>query len=178
MTAPASPAQADQPLADPVAERELAAFIGPRWPVYRKKFAPFLAEPGFVPTWNWPAALVPLGVWFLYRKMIGPFVLFWLGPGLAVYLIGGKDAVPAREADPLSLGVMLSVAIVAGGTGNYLLYRRATAARRLVSSESLPASQAQERLAKLGGVFRPAIWFGVLLMVLGLLVRFLVTPVG
>ena len=178
MTSPASPTPQDQPLTDPIAERELAVFIGPRWPTYRKKFAPFLSDPGFVPTWNWPAALVPFGAWFLYRKMVMPFFLFWLGPGLAQVLIQGKEAASATEPDPLALGVMLSMAITAGGTGNYLLYRRAQAARQLVAAERLPAGEADAKLAQIGGVNRGAVWIGVVLMILSALARWMAGGAG
>lgn len=178
MTSPTPPTQQDQPLTDPVAERELAAFIGPQWPVYRKKFAPFLSDPGFVPTWNWPAALVPFGAWFLYRKMLVPFFLFWLGPGIAQYYIQGKDAATATEPDPLALGVMLSMAITAGGTGNYLLYRRAQAARQLVAARRLPTAEADAELARIGGVNRGAIWIGVVLMILSALARYMAGGLG
>jgi hypothetical protein len=178
VTSPTSPTSQDQPLTDQVAERELAVFIGPRWPAYRKKFAPFLTDPGFVPTWNWAAALVPFGAWFLYRKMVMPFFLFWLGPGLAQVLIQGKDAATATEPDPLAIGVMISMAITAGGTGNYLLYRRAQAARQLVAAQRLPPSEADTALARIGGVNRGAIWIAAVLMILSALARYMAGGAG
>jgi hypothetical protein len=178
VTPPTPPVQQDQPLADPVAERELALFIGPRWPTYRRKFAPFLSEPGFVPTWNWPAALVPFGAWFLYRKMVVPFLLFWLGPEVVHVLIQGADAATATTPDPLALGVMVSMKFAAGGTGNYLLYRRAQAARQLVSAQTLPRQEADARLATIGGVNQGAVWIGVVLMLLSLLARVVASRAG
>ena len=173
MTAPAAPDAGDQPLADATAERELATFIGPRWTTYRKKFAPFLREPGFVPTWNWPAALMPFGVWFLYRKLYVPFVLFWLAPGLVRLLTPGTAVASPTKPDALTLGVALSIAIAAGGTGNYLLYRRAQAARELLRAQQLPAAQFEETLARIGGVNRSAAWVGVALFVLSVIAQFM-----
>jgi hypothetical protein len=178
VTSPTPPTRQDQPLADPVAERELAVFIGPRWPAYRRKFAPFLSDPGFVPTWNWPAALVPFGAWFLYRKMILPFFFFWLGPGIVQYYIQGKDAMTAAEPDPLAMGVMLSMAITAGGTANYLLYRRARAARDFVSTRGLPRAEGEAELARIGGVNRGAIWIAATILLLSLLARYLASRGG
>lgn len=158
------------PGASPFTEARLAAFIGPAWERrYRGKLAPFLEDPRFVPTWNWAAALF-MPVWFLYRKLYLPFALFFFVPGIAVRLITGSD-VPATMQELqkpeneyfllMNAAVYLSAVIAAGGTGNWLLYRRAQAAMGLLSAHPVPPEEEGVLLARWGGVNRTATWLFV-----------------
>jgi hypothetical protein len=178
-------AVAGPPAPDSPLDRQFAAFVGPRWPVYRRKFLPFFADPRFQPTWNWSAALtVPLfASWFLYRKLYLPFVFFMMAPGLGFSLLWG-DQLPLREVPnpfdpagpPLSLftpdallvmaGVLLSVAILAGGTANFLLFRRATAAMRVIGPRALDADGTLALLRRVGGTSWRAVGIGVSLLLL------------
>lgn len=165
-------------------EQQLAAFIGPRWGTYRRKFQPFFDDPTFVPTWNWAAALsAPLPLWFLYRKLYVPFVFFTLAPGVAFGLLWGSTDVPtqqvpnpiaglppvttfAPEPTLLLAGIVVSLAILAGGTANFLLFRRAQAAIRVVVPRSPSADAALPLLGRVGGVSWRAVGVGVLVMLL------------
>ena len=165
-------------------EQQLAAFIGPRWGTYRRKFQPFFEDPTFVPTWNWAAALsAPLPLWFLYRKLYVPFVFFLVAPTVAFGLLWGSTEVPtqtvpspiagmapvttfAAEPTLLLLGIVVSLAILAGGTANFLLFRRAQAAIRVVVPRSPSADAALPLLGRVGGVSWRAVGVGVLVMVL------------
>lgn len=173
------------PAPDSPLDRQFAAFVGPRWPAYRRKFAPFFADARFQPTWNWAAALtVPFfALWFLYRKLYLPFVFFAMAPGIVFGMLWG-DQLPVRQvpnpldasAPPLAVltpdaalllfGVLLSSAILAGGTANFLLFRRATAAIRVVAPRASDADAGLALLQRLGGVSWRAvlIGFGVLLL--------------
>jgi hypothetical protein len=150
-------------------EERLAAYFGAKWEgSYRRKLAPFLEDPSFVPTWNWSAALAQLllpSTWFLYRKLYLPFAIFFLVPGLALRLL--TDAtIPSTMADVLKpenqwlLGMMgavnLSTALAAGGTANWFLYRRARAATVFVASQSLAPVEETALMHRLGGVNRLA----------------------
>ena len=177
----AGPPAPDSPL-----DRQFGAFIGPRWPRYRRKFTPFFTEPRFQPTWNWAAALtIPLfGLWFLYRKLYLPFVFFTMAPGVVFGLLWGSDEVPMRQVpnplDPsspplqvptqdasiLAFGVVLSLAILAGGTANYLLFRRATAAIRVVAPRSPDPEGAVALLRRIGGTSWRAVLIGLAVMIL------------
>jgi hypothetical protein len=135
--------------------------------------APFLEDPGFVPTWNWAAALF-MPAWFLYRKLYVAFALFFFVPGTVVRLVTGSDAPttlqemqkPEHEYFLLmNLGVYLSAVIAAGGTGNWLLFRRARAALALLAAQAVPAAEEGPLLAQLGGVNRAGTALFVLLSV-------------
>jgi len=143
-------------------EARMAAFIGPRWEVYQRKFAPFLEDPAFVPTWNWGAALFQ-SAWFLYRKLYLAAFAFMLGPGLAFRLLTGSDTQltmtelqkPENEGLLLmQLGVGISAIIASGGIANWLLFRRARAALRLASMQELPEGEAVAWLERVGGINR------------------------
>ena len=189
MTVPPLPSWASRPTRGAPApgsptEQQLAAFIGPRWGTYRRKFQPFFEDPTFVPTWNWAAALcAPLPLWFLYRKLYVPFVFFLLAPSVAWGLLWGSPDVPtqtvpnpvaggppitalAPDAALLIGGIFLSLAILAGGTANYLLFRRAQAAIRVVVPRSPSADAALPLLGRVGGVSWRAVGVGVLILVL------------
>ena len=137
------------------------AFVGPRWPTYRRKFKPFFEEPRFQPTWNWSAALFS-PAWFLYRKLYLPFVFFVLAPSMAFGLLWKGD--PPKAADVAAnpqlvqdfqlvlLGVQLSVMVLAGGTANYLLFRRARAAIALAEQRAPDMETLELILTRLGGV--------------------------
>ena len=155
------------PAPDSPLDRQYATFVGSRWPTYRRKFLPFFEDPRFQPTWNWSAALFS-PFWFLYRKLYVPFVFFWLAPGLVFALLWrgeppqardlATDTGLAQDARILLLGVQLSAMILAGGTANFLLFRRAQAAIRLLGS--LPANGGQDAtrvLARVGGTNRVAV---------------------
>ena len=146
-----------------LSDEELAAFIGPRWePTYKRKLAPFRDDPSFVPTWNWAAFLFP-NLWFLYRKLYLAFAVFLLIGMLVVPMVLGSD-------NPLTFeelrkpenawflrayfAIEVSVRLAAGGSGNWLLYRRARAAHRLVSSQSLPSDSGRALMTRIGGINR------------------------
>ncbi|MDF1502878.1 hypothetical protein [Roseisolibacter sp. H3M3-2] len=177
----AGPPAPDSPL-----DRQFAAFVGPRWPLYRRKFAPFFADARFQPTWNWSAALtVPVfGLWFLYRKLYLPFVFFTLAPGVLLSVLWGSDEIPMRQVphplDPngpavqlptadftlVGLGAVLTFVVLAGGTANFLLFRRATAAIRVVAPRSPDAEGALSLLRRIGGTSWRAVLIGFAVMLL------------
>lgn len=162
------------PAPDSPLDRQFAAFVGPRWPVYRRKFAPFFADGRFTPTWNWAAALLfpLLPLWFIYRKLYLPFVAFLMLPGLAFSLLWGGE-LPVRmvenpfggapmqtlapEAAPVALGILLSWMLMAGGTANFLLYRRAMAAIRFLGQRDGDPEAKLPLLNRVGGTS----WRGV-----------------
>jgi hypothetical protein len=78
-------------------DEQFAAFIGPRWPRYRQKFAPFYDDARFQPTWNWAAGLF-IGMWFLYRKLYVPFVFFAIVPSIAFSMLLGD--IPQLQTVP------------------------------------------------------------------------------
>jgi hypothetical protein len=169
------------PAPDSPADRLWAAFIGPQWRTYRRKFTPFFEDGRFTPTWNWPAALFA-PIWFLYRKLYLPFVFFWLAPSLVFRLMWRGDAatvpstVTARPGAPLDdaaltlIGAQLAVMFLAGGTANYLLYRRGHAAVRLLAERGAPAEQALPLLGRVGGTNRVAVAVVLALLLGGVLV--------
>ncbi len=161
--------------------------MGPRWATYRRKFQPFFEDPLFVPTWNWAAALLS-PMWFLYRKLYVPFVFFLLAPTVAFGLLWGTVDVPTRtvpspvpglppfttltpEPTLLLSGIILSLGILAGGTANFLLFRRAQAAIRVVVPRSPSADEALPLLGRVGGVSWRAVGLGFLVVLLMSVVR-------
>ena len=163
-TEPELPAWARrQNVKSPMSDERMAAFIGDKWAsVYRRKFEPYMLDPTFVPTWNWSAALAT-PYWFLYRKLYLPFIIFIFAPNIAARLMLGPDAPPAvttmaqpdlQQSMLVSLSFLVSTMIAAGGTANWLLFRRARAATQLVAMQQLPEDEARELLGKLGGVHR------------------------
>ena len=185
MTTPPLPSWANRPTPGPPApgspaDQLLAAFVGPRWETYRRKFTPFFEDARFTPTWNWAAALLS-PAWFLYRKLYVPFVFFAIAPSLAFSLLlgdqvptqqvqspfpgGGQVATLAPAAMLVALGVLISTAILAGGTANFLLFRRAMAAVRVVGSRAPQADAAQTLLRRVGGTSWQAVVLGVAVMI-------------
>ena len=163
-----------------LSEERLAAYFGRKWEtVYRRKLAPFLEDPTFVPTWNWSAALVSLfsPVWFLYRKLYLPFALFFLVEPLAVDLLLGDAVMPRTLAEmsrpenqgilQLMFAVKISVVVAAGGTANWLLFRRARAAAHFAHLQSLPAEEERTIMERMGGVNRLATALFVALSMVG-----------
>lgn len=151
--------------ADPLTDERLAAFLGPKWETYRRKFTPFREDPSFVPTWNWSAAFF-VSAWFLYRKLYLAAFGFMLLPGMVFRMLTGSDTnmtftelqKPENQGLLLmSLAVNASAAIAAGGIGNWLLFRRAQAAVRLSAMQEMPESEALPWLSKVGGIN----WIGV-----------------
>lgn len=162
------------------ADLQLGAFIGPRWQTYRRKFRPFFEDGRFTPTWNWAAALLVPG-WFLYRKLYLPFVLFSMLPSFGFALLWRSGEMPFRQVpNPITgvgtvdalteqgqivmLAVVLSTAILAGGTANFLLFRRATAAMRVVGARVPSGDAALALLRKVGGTSWVAVGIGVLVL--------------
>lgn len=158
-----------------LSDEVLASLIGPRWETYRQKLAVFRADPHFVPTWNWSAALVP-PFWFLYRKLYLPFAVSLLIPNLLAYALTGSDVQMTASAmeDPevqrlmvTRLGIQVSLSLAAGGTANWLLFRRARAAAKLVRMQQLPAAESATLLQRFGGVNKTGPWFLLALQVVG-----------
>lgn len=162
-------------------DQQLSAFIGPRWSTYRRKFRPFFEDARFTPTWNWAAALLS-PAWFLYRKLYLPFAAFAILPGFAFALLWRSGELPVQQvASPLgrgtvdtltpdatllAAGVLVSVSILAGGTANFLLFRRAVAAVRVASARAPGADAALTFLRNVGGTSWAAVGIGLLAMFL------------
>ena len=140
-----------------------------------------------MPTWNWAAALLS-PMWFLYRKLYVPFVFFLLAPTVVFGLLWGTADVPTQtvpspipgappftafgpDATLLICGIVLSLSILAGGTANFLLFRRAQAAIRVVVPRSPSVDAALPLLGRVGGVSWRAVGLGVLAMLLLQVVR-------
>ncbi len=148
-----------------LSNERMETYFGAKWEqVYRRKLGPFLDDPSFVPTWNWSAALA-LPVWFLYRKLYLPFAVFFLVPNLVFRLLTRSDTPLTMESlrQPenewllmMNLAVHLSSAIAAGGTANWLLFRRARAASQFAAAQQLPSGEEQGLLRRMGGVNRLA----------------------
>jgi hypothetical protein len=147
---------------DPLTDERLAAFIGPQWPRYRRKLAAFRDDPSFVPTWNW-SAFFALEYWFLYRKLYLAFAAFFFLPGIAFrWLTGSAEPMTMQSiADPANvaavrmlLAVRLSAGLAAGGTANWLLFRRARAAAWVIRQQQLGQAESLALLQRLGGVNR------------------------
>jgi hypothetical protein len=151
-----------------LSDEKMATFIGPRWePTYRRKLAPFLEDPAFVPTWNWSAFLCG-ALWFLYRKLYLAFATFILVPMFAFPLLTGSNVqlTGSNALDPenrwllgMTLAVNFSVMLAAGGAANWFLFRRARAAIRLVSLQGMPDAESIRLLARIGGVNRGGVLF-------------------
>jgi hypothetical protein len=163
-------------------EARMQAYFGPRWEKsYKRKLAPFFDDPSFVPTWNWPAAIAFPPAWFLYRKLYVPFTVFFLVPGFVFRWLTGSDtpqtvvelSKPENQwLQIMSIAVFVSSSLAAGGTANWFLFRRARAASRLVSMQSLPESEGLELLRRMGGVNRTATSLFVVLMLVVTLMQF------
>lgn len=142
-------------------ERRVGLFVGPRWTQsYQKKFAQFFEDASFVPTWNWSAAIFT-EFWFLYRKMYLWFAVFFFVPTFVLQWLWGDaltlEAVMAPENDRLRLlvlSVQASTRLAAGGIANYLLFRRASTAVRVLDAQPMPPEQSLELLRRLGGTNR------------------------
>jgi hypothetical protein len=165
-------------------DTQYETFIGPRWETsYRRKFTPFFEEPRFQPTWNWSAALFS-PIWFLYRKLYLPFIFFWLAPGFVFTRIWRGEPPKAADvaADPtierdfklILLGVQLAAMVLAGGTANYLLFRRARAAITLAEQRAPDMDTLELILTRLGGVNR----VGVAVVLVTMLVAGLMMSTG
>lgn len=153
----------------PFSDERMAAYVGPRWEsTYRAKLARFIEDPSFTPTWNWAAA-VGSPFWFLYRKLYMAFLAFLILPNMLFGFVM-RDPDPAVLKNPESPEAMtyimmwgavaLSAAIAAGGTANWLLFRRARAATMVVTMQQVPEDVALARLARLGGTsMRPVVLF-------------------
>ncbi|MES2523561.1 MAG: hypothetical protein V4617_12730 [Gemmatimonadota bacterium] len=165
-----------------LSDEQLALFIGPRWEsAYRKKLAGFRADPSFVPTWNWAAALAPSGLWFLYRKLYLAFAAFFIIPSLAVQWLTGTDQsmTMANLNSPenawlrgMYVAVYVSTVLAGGGTANWLLFRRARAAIKLVELQELPEPESVRLLQRIGGVNRGGLAFMVAIVVMSALAAF------
>lgn len=141
----------------------LALFIGPKYAsVYRRKFQAFADDPRFVPTWNWSAA-VAAPFWFIYRKMYLWFAVFffvpsvvlqWLVPTVTAVTPESLMAPENRQALLMILAVQVSTRIAAGGVANWLLYRRARTAVRVLGAPQLPAEHARALVQRVGGTNR------------------------
>ncbi len=161
-----------------LSEARMAAYFGSKWDKsYRRKLAPFMDDPSFVPTWNWSAALTSFftpSIWFLYRKLYLPFALFFFVPSFVLRYLTGSNA-PATLSEiakpenesfrVMALAVQISVALAAGGTANWFLFRRARAASRFVSMQEMPEPEGLSLMQRMGGVNRTATLVFLSLMV-------------
>ncbi len=151
-------------------DEQMSLFIGPKWETtYRRKLSPFLDDPSFVPTWNW-SAFFATPLWFLYRKLYFPFVVFMFAPGIALNFALGPDVRLPVNADPsdpetmktalIMFSFTLSGMVAAGGTGNWLLFRRARAVTSFIATQNLPKAELHDLIERFGGVHK---WFTTLM---------------
>ena len=147
------------PDVSPPSAEELAAYVGPRADLYRRRFERFSRHGAvrFEFSWNWPAFFAG-GWWYLYRKMY-----WWMAIDLGVsVLLGWTVLVPVLWAAARAV------------TGDFLYFRQADRKirdARPLSLASAPPEGAPHlaRLAREGGVHAWVPWVavaGILLVVL------------
>jgi len=137
----------------------LRAYVGPNWDShYRYAFGQLLYSErkgtGGGWTWNWSAALVPYGLWLLYRRLYGAAGLLWLAAfagGLAFYLTA--KATPFSGLVEALVLVVFSVA--QGFLGDRLLFAKARAT--VGDGTSVPLAELERK----GAPHRWVIWTGV-----------------
>jgi hypothetical protein len=147
-------------LSPPSAE-ELAAYVGPKADLYRRRFERFSRHGAvrFEFSWNWPAFFAG-GWWYLYRKMY-----WWMAIDLGVsVLLGWTVLVPVLWAAARAV------------TGDFLYFRQADRKirdARPLSSAASPSGDAAHlaRLAREGGVHAWVPWVAVA----GILLVFLIS---
>ena len=164
-------ARKQQEALNPLTDERLEAFIGPRWPTYQRKFAQFREDPTFVPSWNWGAAVFGFG-WFMYRKLYLAAVAFYVLPSWAFRLLTGSDTqlTMSELSKPenkslviMQIAVGVSAIIAAGGVGNWLLFRRFSAAVRIAQLQEIPSAEVLPWLARVGGINKLAVGLVILL---------------
>lgn len=148
-------------------EEKLGAFIGPRWErTYKRKFRRFMEDPSFEPSWNWSAALA-LPFWFIYRKMYLWFAVFFFVPSaLLNWLVPAASSLTPDEmmkpenqqALLMTAAVQLSARLAAGGMANWLLFRRARTAIRVVGMQPISSSDSMDLLRRVGGTSALLTW--------------------
>ncbi len=177
----AAPASASDPAAVPAQEplapgqQAYAAFVGPNFLVYRRKWRLDLANDSTAASthaWNWPAFLFG-AFWMLYRRMYAVAAM-WIGAltvlSILETLIGVSDSV--------SLVITLAASVAAGSVGNHLYLRHAQRMIALAEARHPGDAPAQHAaLAGLGGTRWSAVVIGmaVYIVVIGAL-SFLLDP--
>ncbi|MCC7633384.1 GYF domain-containing protein [Stenotrophomonas rhizophila] len=159
--APASSVGAPVPAPLNETMQAYAAFVGPRFPVYRRKWnLDQNPNPDSVSTWNWAAFLFG-ALWMLYRRMYAVAAL-WLGAMLVIssieLLIGVSGSISAI--------ISIAIAVAAGVVGNHLYLRHAT--RQIGAASAAHRGQGpdlQAELAARGGTSWLAVVVGVALFV-------------
>jgi len=111
--------------------------VGPGADYYCPRFMRYERAGRSLPSWHWPAFLLP-AIWAFYRKLWLPGVLFALLPVAGVF---GFDALASALGDSVAvrLAALVSLTwilpgVVAGALANTLLYRRTR--RRVRAAEA------------------------------------------
>lgn len=98
--------------------------------------------------------------WFLYRKMYLWFAAFFFVPGaLLDWLVPNATSLtPDEMVKPenqqallMILAVQISARLAAGGMANWLLFRRARTAIRVIDMQPMSASDSMQLLRRVGG---------------------------
>lgn len=139
-----------------------AAFVGPRFPVYRRKWhLDRKPHPDSASTWNWAAFLFG-AFWMLYRRMYGVAAL-WIVAMVVISIIEGLVQVSAA----ISLGINIGISCASGAIGNHLYLRHAN--RIIATVSTRHAGQGPAFLAELaasGGTRWLAVVIGIAVFVL------------
>lgn len=161
--APASALPAAAPGATPSDSLQAyAAFVGPRFPVYRRKWHLDLkSTPVSANTWNWAAFLFG-AFWMLYRRMYVVAAL-WIAAMIVISFIEGL----VQVSDALSLGINIGISCASGSIGNHLYLRHANRIIGTISTRhAAPGPALQAELAASGGTRWLAVVIGIALFVL------------
>lgn len=156
--APASSIEQAPALTDDL--QAYAAFVGPRFPAYRRKWRLDLATAS-ANSWHWPAFLLG-AFWMLYRRMYATAAL-WVG---GLILISILETV-FEVSDNVSMILTIAASAAAGAAGSPLYLRhtqRMIARVGALHPDDTAAMHAA--LAARGGTSWPAVVLGLLAFVL------------
>ena len=120
---------------------------------YLEKFRRFQSSAGhrFALSWHWPVFILDPFLWFLYRKIYMYALLYFIGPGISVYLTG-------------DLSVVVVWRILAGTSANYIYYWHIKDHLQRIRSQAKLDFATRIRLVKEeGGVQLYVLWLGMAL---------------